>query len=364
MPLGQCYQWMPDLLWTNAVSDALTGIAFYAIAAALLVLRRKPRDLNFNQVFVLFAVFLFACGTSRFLAIWAIWQPVYWLDAAFRALAAVATVATAVRMLPMIPKAMELPSTTKLRAVIDQLEHQIEERKKAEEALRQSQATLRELAAYQERIREDERKRIAREIHDELGQNLLVLRLDISALHARAGTRHSRLRERTAAALEYVDTTLKSIRAIMNNLRPSVLDLGLAAAIEWQVSQFERRNNVRCEAAIQDGGQAVPEAQATAVFRILQESLNNIGRHARATLVRISLSINARELEMSIADNGVGMHAGDRRKAHRFGLIGIEERVGMLGGEVRIESIPGQGTTVRLWIPLAAEAEEDVAAEA
>lgn len=358
MPHGHCYLWTPQLLWTYLAADATIGIAYYSIPVALLYLVRKRHDIQFNWIFVMFSVFIFACGTTHFVSIWTIWHPDYWLDAAVKVVTAVASIATAVLLWPLIPKAMQLPTTRQLRKVIDQLEHEIEERKKAEQALRESQATLRELAAYQERIREDERKRIAREIHDELGQNLLVLRLDAASLHARAGERHPLLKERTAAALHYIDTTMKSIRSIMNNLRPSVLDLGLQAAIEWQVRQFERRHGVPCELVMSDEGQQVPEMQATAVFRILQESLNNIGRHARATHVRIELRVDERQLTMAIKDNGVGMYPGDRRKARRFGLIGIQERVTILRGELNIDSKPGQGTVLRMRIPLQAEIDE------
>lgn len=355
MPHGHCYLWTPELLWSYVISDAAIGLAYYSIPLALVILVRKRRDLRFNWIFLMFSAFIFACGTTHFIAIWTIWHPAYWLDASARIVTAFISVLTAVMLWKIMPQVLRVPSVLQMRAAIDQLEHEIQERRKAEEALRQSQATLRELAAYQERVREDERKRIAREIHDELGQNLLALRLDVSALHARTGKRHPRLQERAETALEYIDTTMKSIRAIMNNLRPSVLDLGLPAAIEWQVAQFERRNNLICELVMHDEGRLVPETQATAVFRILQESLNNISRHARATFVRVEVRIGMRQLEIVISDDGIGMHPGEQRKTHRFGLIGMEERVTMLGGTLRIDSTPGKGTVLRVSIPLATE---------
>lgn len=362
MPHGHCYLWTPELLWTYLISDATIGLAYLSIPIALMYFIRKRNDLQFNWVFVLFSVFIVACGITHFVAIWTIWHPDYWLDAILKAFTALASLITAVVLWPMIPRALQMPTTIRLRKVINQLEHEVDERKNAEDALRQSQATLRELAAYQERIREDERKRIAREIHDDLGQNLLALRLDVSGLHARAGERHPHLQARTATALDHIDTTLKSIRAIMNNLRPSVLDLGLEAAIEWQVRQFELRNGVPCELVLSDEGKIVPEQQATAAFRILQESLNNIGRHARATHVRIELRIDERQLTMVIKDNGVGMYPGDRRKVRRFGLIGIQERITMLGGDLAIDSTPGRGTVLTMHIPILEAVDEMVPA--
>lgn len=352
LPHGHCYLWTPKLLWSAVAAEAAVGIAYFVIPIALLHAMRKRRNTQFNAAFALFLITIVACGVTHLLSIWTIWHPDYWLETGAKIFTAIASVASAIFLWPLIPKLAQLPTTLQMREMIRRLEHEIEERKKVEEALHQSQVTLRELAAYQERIREDERKRIAREIHDELGQNLLALRLDVATLHARAGERRPLLKERAAAALEYIDTTMKSIRTIMNNLRPAVLDLGLPAAIEWQVKQFEQRNAVQCEVVMNDKGKPVPDAEATAVFRILQESLNNIGRHARASHVRVKVNIDERRVSMSIKDNGVGMYPGDRRKPRRFGLVGIEERITMLGGDLRIDSTLGEGTTLRISVPI------------
>lgn len=343
---------IPELLLVNLISDAAIGIAFYSISIALIYFVHTRIGIQFNWIYTMFALFIFAVGTTHFVEIWNVWHPDYWFEVGVRAVAALASIAAAVLLWPSIRVAAPLPDREKLSEMIQRLEHEIAERKSAENALRQSQATLRELAAYQESIREDERKRIAREVHDELGQNLLALRLDVASLHARTGGRHPLLRERTAAALEHIDITMKSIRSIMNNLRPPVLDLGLQAAIEWQVGQFERRHGIPCELSMNDEGMHVADAQATAVFRILQESLNNIGRHACATQVRVEVRIDEDRLKMSVQDNGVGMYPSDRRKVHRFGLIGMQERVTMLGGQLSIDSEPGRGTILRMSIPM------------
>ncbi len=347
---GDGHVWMSSPAWVYL--DAAMALAYFGIAAGLLYLACKRERLRYRWMFALFSIFLFACGSSYLASVAMVWYPVLWLGAITRIVAVISTALTAVLLWWLIPKILRLPTSAQLRTLVTQLEHEIAERSQVEEALRQSQETLRELAAYQERIREDERKRIAREIHDELGQTLLALRLDVSMLHARAGERHPLLKTRTALALEYIDTTMKSIRTIMNNLRPSVLDLGVQAAIEWQVRQFEQRNAIPCQLCIDDDGLEMDDEHATAVFRILQESLTNIGRHARATIVRIALRIDGGMLKMSIEDNGVGMYPGDRRKSRRFGLIGIQERASMLGGELTIESTPGQGTLLRLTVPL------------
>lgn len=231
------------------------------------------------------------------------------------------------------------------------LEH-INERKQAEEALRQSQEELRQLASYQERIKEDERKRIAREIHDELGQNLLALRIDIAMLHARTGSTHPKLNKKVHSVLDHIDSTMKAMRAIINNLRPTVLDLGLNAAIEWQVKEFQRRTGIACDLDVSDMELVTDDNRATALFRILQESLNNVFRHARATRAEIKLDKRGDTLFMRVADNGVGIFPGCRRKANSFGLVGIKERVSTLGGSLTIETGQDAGTAITVSIPL------------
>ncbi|RZI40983.1 PAS domain S-box protein [Herbaspirillum sp. HC18] len=227
----------------------------------------------------------------------------------------------------------------------------ISDRKEMEEALRHSKQLLRHLVSHQERVREDERKRIARELHDDLGQNLLALRIDVAMLHNRTGASHPKLNERVGRALSHIDATMKAVRAAINNLRPTVLDLGLTAAIEWQVQDFQRRSGIACELAIEDDF-ALDDNRATALFRILQESLNNVIRHAQASKVRITLRRDGETLFMKIADNGIGIYPDCRRKANSFGLVGIEERINALGGGLQIDSDENSGTTLTVSVPM------------
>src|SRR5262249_10995185 len=156
--------------------------------------------------------------------------------------------------------------------------------------------------------------RIAREIHDELGQNLLALRIDISMLHVRTGAAHPKLNKKVRAVLDQIDSTMKSMRSIINNLRPTVLDLGLNAAIEWQVKEFQRRTGIACDLKMQEKELIVGDDLATALFRILQESLHNVLRHAQATHAGIELYKDDSKLFMKIVDNGIGIFPGCRRK--------------------------------------------------
>jgi signal transduction histidine kinase/CHASE1-domain containing sensor protein len=222
----------------------------------------------------------------------------------------------------------------------------------SEARLQLSNENLRRLGAHAEKIKEDERKRIAREIHDDLGQNLLALRIEADMLSARTGERHPRLYARARATVNQIDATIKSVRQIINDLRPNVLDLGLNAAVDWQIADFRRRTGIECDLAETHPDIQINDHSATALFRILQESLNNISRHAMATRVQVVLRVERDWIWMSVGDNGVGLPAKGRHKIGSFGLVGIEERINILGGSFEIHSDPGAGTTIRVAVPM------------
>jgi signal transduction histidine kinase len=223
-----------------------------------------------------------------------------------------------------------------------------QELRSSEGRLQISNENLRRLAAHTENIKEGERKRIAREIHDDLGQNLLALRIEADLLASRTSARHHQLHARAKHTLQQIDITIKSVRQIINDLRPNVLDLGLGAAVDWQVAQFRQRTGIACDVMEDLDDMAIDDGCATALFRILQESLTNISRHAEATRVRVELRLLHARITMTISDNGVGMDASNRHKPGSFGLVGIEERVKILGGAFTVTSRPGAGTTIEV----------------
>lgn len=226
----------------------------------------------------------------------------------------------------------------------------ISERKRAELGLRQ-------LTAHREAIKEQERKRIAREIHDDLGQTLLALRLDVAMLHARTPG-HARIHARASLALQQIDSAMTAMRALINDLRPPVLDLGIDAAIEWQVRQFSQRTGIGCDLVWDSDAIMLDERIATALFRIVQESLNNVLKHASASRVQITLSTCEQGLTMRIVDDGVGAQAGACSKPNAFGLAGIGERVFALRGSFDIITSPGQGMELIIHLPARAGAME------
>ncbi|MCE3262147.1 MAG: histidine kinase [Pseudoduganella sp.] len=214
---------------------------------------------------------------------------------------------------------------------------------------------LRQLSAHLASVKEEERKRIAREIHDELGQNLLALKLDIVQLNERMAGRESRLSRRVTAALANIDATLRSVRGIMNELRPSVLDLGLAAALEWLVNDFRHRSNLHYELDLPGEAElaAIGSEASLVLFRIVQESLVNALRHARATQVAVRLSVGRSEVALEVEDNGIGIAPSCRERPGSFGLIGMQERAAALNGSFALnEYEAGAGCCVTVRLPL------------
>lgn len=238
------------------------------------------------------------------------------------------------------------------RTAVELAEGMTKELRASEAKLQLSNENLRRFGAHAEQIKEFERKRIAREIHDDLGQNLLALRIEADMLASRTGAHHPLLNARARATVNQIDTTIKSVRQIINDLRPNVLDLGLNAAVDWQIAQFRRLTGIQCELVETHQDIRVSDQCATALFRILQESLSNILRHAQATRVQVVLRAESDWLWMSVSDNGVGFHSTGRNKEGSFGLVGIEERIIILGGTFGIHSEPGAGTTVRVAVPI------------
>lgn len=229
----------------------------------------------------------------------------------------------------------------------------ITQHKATESALRASAVSMRELAEHQESVREEERKRIAREIHDELGQQLLALKIDVSILQGQL-SHVPQAAAQLDGMLRSMTTLMQSMRAIINDLRPAVLDLGLHAAVEWQTREFQRKTGIACTLLSDGEDIPLPDACATALFRTLQESLTNVSRHAHASHVDVQLYTTEESLLMRISDDGIGQ-LGKQDKPEAFGLRGMRERIGSLGGKLTITAAPDQGVTVTAAIPLSPE---------
>lgn len=242
----------------------------------------------------------------------------------------------------------------------------VTERRRSLAALQESEARLqvlaeqlRELSAHLETVREEEKARIAREVHDELGQMLTVLKLETSMCELAYADLDPGLRDRLNSMKRLIAQLFQLVRDVATALRPPILDAGLASAIEWQARRFEARTQIPCLVQVPDNLPSLPDATAIGLFRILQESLTNVMRHAEAHTVELSLTLSDGVLCMRIADDGKGFDLRAERPAS-FGLVGMRERVLIMGGQLHLDTLPGEGTTLRIHIPLDPVAEEHV----
>lgn len=225
-------------------------------------------------------------------------------------------------------------------------------RKQAEEELKNSREQLRNLSAHLQSVREKERMYIAREIHDELGQTLTALKMDLVWLKNRLPGDQVPLNDKMRSMVELVDKTGETVQRISAELRPGLLDdLGLAAAIEWQTEEFQKRTGIPCEVSLDPEDFIANQDISTAIFRIFQETLTNIVRHADASSVNVMLHEKDDEITLEVSDNGRGITEEQVSHSQSFGIIGIRERVNLLRGSVAISGNPNKGTTVTVRIP-------------
>jgi signal transduction histidine kinase len=218
------------------------------------------------------------------------------------------------------------------------------------ERLRESEEKLRRLAAHLISVREEERAHIAREIHDELGQVLTGLKMEVGWLAKRLKDKD--LIDKTDSMSKLIDSTVQTVRKIATGLRPEMLDdMGLIAAVAWQAKEFQKRTGIRCRAKLPPEGAKLDVDVSTTMFRIFQEILTNVARHSRATRVDLEMKIGDEAVGLEVTDNGVGIADSDLNGKKSLGLLGMHERALLFGGEVRITGTPGHGTRVSVSIP-------------
>jgi PAS domain S-box-containing protein len=212
---------------------------------------------------------------------------------------------------------------------------------------------LRNLSVHLQNARESERTMIAREIHDDLGQSLTALKMELSFLQKKLPRSQDKLIEKAESMTGLIDTTIQSVKRISSELRPGVLDhLGLSAAIEWQAQEFAKRSGIPCQVVFEPREIELDKDRTTALFRIFQEALTNIARHANATEISVLLRAQNDDLLLQVRDNGRGISENEKTDPKSLGLIGIRERVHNWGGSLSIAGIPDRGTTVTVWFPL------------
>ena len=227
----------------------------------------------------------------------------------------------------------------------------ISDSKRIELELDASRAQLRELSAHLETVREEEKARIAREVHDELGQMLTVLKLETSMCELAYAQLDPGLHERLNSMKRLIAQLFQLVRDVATALRPPILDAGIASAIEWQARRFEARTQIPCLVQVPDNLPALSDAKAIGLFRILQEALTNVMRHAQAHTVELTLAVEGANLRLTISDDGAGFVAAPGRPVS-FGLVGMRERVLIMGGQLSLDSELGEGTTLSVTVPL------------
>ena len=223
--------------------------------------------------------------------------------------------------------------------------------------LRDSQSRLRNLATHLLSAREEERKRVAREVHDELGQVLTAMKMDLRWVEKRLEPTQSGVRDKIREVVGLTDQTIRTVQRISSELRPGVLDdLGLVAGIEWLGEDFSRRSGIPCTVQVEVSESYIGSNSATALFRVIQEALTNIARHARASRASVEFTKSDGNLQISVRDDGVGITKKQIEAQSSLGLIGIRERVEGLGGMMSISGEAGAGTTIVITIPLQSKA--------
>jgi two-component system, NarL family, sensor histidine kinase UhpB len=245
------------------------------------------------------------------------------------------------RLVPAVSRA--------LREAGDRAQH-----RRAEEQLRESHRQLRALSVYLQSVREEERTRIAREVHDELGQALTSCKLDLSWIASKLPRELKPVLDKARALTAHIDSTIQTVRRISSELRPGVLDhLGLTAALEWQATEFQNRTGIKCDVRSNLRDAPLDQDLSTTLFRIFQETLTNVIRHAGATHVSVQLTQDAGRITLEVRDNGRGISAREAADGQSMGLLGMRERAALLGGVFRINRVlRGHGTRVGVSIPL------------
>jgi two-component system sensor histidine kinase UhpB len=231
----------------------------------------------------------------------------------------------------------------------------ITQSKREQAEIERSRAQLAELSAHVETVKEKERMRIARELHDDLGGNLTAIKMALALMARHRSPEETVFAEKAQYVDALVDRTIEAVHRISADLRPSILDLGLVAAIKWQAKEFEKQIGIPCEVSTNKKEIELNPDHATALFRIFQEALTNIGKHAKATRVMVHLARSNRSISLEVADNGRGIATTDRLKPKSFGIRGMDERANALGGRLSVGSASEDGgTMVTIKIPLTA----------
>lgn len=384
MPHGFCYMWRPGLVWLHVVSDALIALAYFSIPFTLIYFIRKRRDVPFNWMFVCFGLFILACGSTHAMEIWTLWHANYWLSGGVKIITALASVPTAGLLIQLVPKALALPSPETLRLEIaertrtevalveaksalelrvqqrtaelqnanKELIAEVEQRKQAQKELRRSEEELQSLAGRLISVQEDERKRIARDLHDDLSQRLALHCVDLDLLRQSLPTGSETARRELERLWINTDELVLDIRHISHNLHHPQLALGLQHGAVSFCREFSEQHGITVELTYDGDLKQIPETVSVVLFRILQEALSNVAKHSGADRVTVFLSVEGAHSLLRVTDRGRGFEADGVQSDGGLGLISMRERLRLVGGTMNVTSSPGQGTDIEAMVPV------------
>jgi signal transduction histidine kinase len=352
MPHGFCYMWKPGLVWLHVVSDGLIALAYFSIPCTLIYFIRKRRDVPFNWIFMCFGLFILACGATHSMEVWTLWHANYWLSGGVKVITALASLPTALLLIQLVPQALALPSSEALRFEIaermranEKLHVEIEQRKQAQEELRRSEEELHSLAGRLITVQEDERKRIARDLHDDLSQRLAMHCTDLDLLRQSLPIGSETARELQRLQSDALKLGI-GVRAISHNLHHPQLALGLQHGAVGFCREFSEQHGIEVKLTHEGDLKQIPEAVSIVLFRILQEALGNVARHSGTDRATVFLSVEGDQTVLRVRDRGRGFDAESVQSEGGLGLISMRERLRLVGGTISVVSSPGQGTEI------------------
>jgi signal transduction histidine kinase/ActR/RegA family two-component response regulator len=369
MPHGQCFLWQPDLLWLHVGSDAVIAFSYYLISGTLFYFLYKRKDLPFQGIFVLFGLFILACGTTHLMAIWTVWSPDYWEEGMVKLATAGLSLSTGLILIPILPKALKLESPMKLEKMNADLTRVLDERDQAytilqtareelyqrTEELEANQIRLRALATELNLTEQRERRQIALELHDYLAQHLVVCRFQVSQC-LQAVELNTKLNTSLSKADELLEESLAYTRSLVAQLSPHVLhQFGLIKALQALAEHMSTQGltvNVETEREYV----ALPENHAVLLYQSVRELLFNVLKHAGVNQAAVVIKVVPEMmLHITVSDRGKGFSPMREKlkeaSAGRFGLFSINERMIAIGGEVAMESEMDLGTRITLTLP-------------
>ncbi len=342
LPHAYCYLNDRQLIALHVGSDTAIWLSYLAISATLVYLvRRTRREIPFSWMFLAFGLFIVACGFTHFMDVVVLWKPAYWLAGDVKLVTALASVVTAIALPGLVPQVHAMLGSARLS----------EERRSQLEKTNQE---LQQLTAHITSVQDEERRRIARELHDSVGQYLAAIKMScVVALDEARANRSPKVLEET---LNLIDRCTSEVRTMSHLLHPPLLEeIGLSSAIPWLIDGFRQRSGIAVRLEMPPNLRRLSQPVELVLFRVLQESLTNIHRHSKSRSAAISIRYDGSDIRMSIEDAGVGFATdGDGAKTTGVGIAGMRERVRELSGELHIAS-SAAGTRIEVRLPVAKE---------